>query len=215
MEKPILATNIDGLLVKHETFIEPHKAWFDRAIKLTGDKSLEQWKGKKDYFKVVDLAMAKILPGASLEKRTEQARIWYQEDVVHYIKEHPETVYLNVAKVLKNLKSRFTLALVTTNSQDYIGQILESAGLENIYDIIFAIPSSEKPDKVRLFDKFARRYGSPRFYLAARSREAFEESIKLGSFCIYASWDEFDSELASLANRTVKSPRELQEKLTL
>ncbi len=42
MVKPILATNIDGLLLKHKVFTKPHKAWFNRAIEKTGDKSLEQ-----------------------------------------------------------------------------------------------------------------------------------------------------------------------------
>jgi len=33
MQKPILATNIDGLLLEHEVFTEPHRGWFKRAIK--------------------------------------------------------------------------------------------------------------------------------------------------------------------------------------
>lgn len=74
MEKEVLATNIDGLLVKHEVFVEPHRAWFDRAIKLTGDKSLEKWKGREDYFKGVDIAMKKISPNASEKERTAKAR---------------------------------------------------------------------------------------------------------------------------------------------
>ncbi len=74
MEKPILATNIDGFLIKHEAFIEPHRVWFDRAILLTKDSSLNQWKGHPEYFKGVNLAMEKIMPTASKEKRTSQAR---------------------------------------------------------------------------------------------------------------------------------------------
>lgn len=213
MKKPILATNIDGLLIKHEAFIEPHKAWFDRAIKLTRDKSLEQWKGRKDYFKGVDIAMEKILPDKSPDERTSQARRWYQEDVVKYIREHPESVYTNAAQALKRLKPRFTLALVTTNAQEYIGQILEAARLNDIYYIIFAIPETEKPDKASLFDRFTKEHGNPKFYIAARSKESFEECLKLGSFCIYASWDDFDQELASLAKKTIKSPSELESVL--
>jgi len=79
MEKPIIVTNIDGLLLEHETFIEPHKAWFDRAIEKTGDNSLEEWKGHKEYFKGVNKAMEKIMPDAPLEKRTAQARKWYSK----------------------------------------------------------------------------------------------------------------------------------------
>jgi len=75
MEKLIIATNIDGLLLEHETFIEPHKYWFDRAIQKTGDNSLENWKGKEDYFKGVNIAMEKLMPKATAEQRTLQARI--------------------------------------------------------------------------------------------------------------------------------------------
>lgn len=211
MKKPILATNIDGLLIKHEAFIEPHKAWFDRAIKLTGDKSLEQWKGRKDYFKGVDLAMARILPGKSDEERTVQARRWYQEDVIKYIQNHPEAVYIHAARTLRRLKERFTLALVTTNSQEYISQILEAAGLEDVYDIVFAIPASEKPDKGRLFSQFVKKHGRPEVYIAARSKEAFEECASLGSLCIYAAWDELDPEMSAISRQTIKNPSELEK----
>ena len=33
MEKLIIATNIDGLLLKHGAFFELYRNWFDRAIK--------------------------------------------------------------------------------------------------------------------------------------------------------------------------------------
>ena len=95
MRKPVLATNIDGFLIKHEAFVKPHEAWFDRAVKLTGDKTLAEWKGKKNYFLGVDKAMEKIMPLATPRERTEQARKWYQEDVVDYIKKHKEVIYEN------------------------------------------------------------------------------------------------------------------------
>ena len=65
MGKQIIATNIDGLLIEHEAFIEPHKDWFKRAIEKTGDSSLEKWIGKENYFLGVNEAMEKIMPKAS------------------------------------------------------------------------------------------------------------------------------------------------------
>lgn len=210
MEKPILATNIDGLLIKHEAFIEPHKAWFDRAIKLTGDKSLEQWKNKKDYFKGVDIAMAKIMPEANDEERTIQARKWYQEDVVNYIKTHPDLIYKKAIEVLEKAKLRFTLALVTINTQEYISQILEAAEISDLYNIIYAIPASEKPNKASLFKNFVQEYGEPKYYIAARSKEAFEECLKLGTLCVYACWDELDPEIEKMACEKAKTSQELE-----
>ena len=89
MEKPILATNLDGFLIDHKVFIEPHNLWFDRAIFLTKDVSLEKWKGNKNYFLGVDEAMKKIMPNATKKERTARAREWYQEDIISYIKLHP------------------------------------------------------------------------------------------------------------------------------
>jgi len=210
MDKKILATNIDGFLIKHEAFIEPHRAWFDRAIRLTGDESLEKWKGEKDYFVGVDKAMEKIMPNATPEQRTIQARTWYQEDVLEYIKTHPEIVYKNVVEVLKKLKNKFKLVLITTNSNEYINKILEAAKLENIYDIVFAISVSEKPNKASLFEKFIKKYGQPDFYIAGKNGEVFDECLKLGTFCIYVSWDDFNEEIANIANKTIKVPEELE-----
>ena len=213
MAKEILATNIDGFLIKHAAFIEPHVAWFDRAIKLTRDTSLEGWKHKKDYFLGVDKAMEQIMPEASEEERTSQARKWYQEDVVSYIKQHPEVVYRKVAELMKKLKSRFRLALVTTNTNEYIYQIIEAAGLTGIYDIVYAVPSSEKPDKAALFRNFTREHGKPKYYIAARSKEAFEECLSMGSICLYATWDEFEPEISELKVERVKTPGQLEVRL--
>jgi len=210
MEKEIFATNIDGFLVKHEAFIEPHKAWFDRVIKLTGNESLGAWKDRHDYFKGVDIAMKLIKPDASDEERTAQARDWYQEDVVSYIREHPDVVYREVAESLRKLKDRFRLALITVNTKEYIGEILEAAGLVGLYDIVFAVSKNEKPDKAKLFDEFVRQYGKPKYYVAGRSKEAFEKCLSLGSICIYASWDEFDGEIKAVASRVIEKPGEIE-----
>ena len=211
--KPIISTNIDGFLIKHQAFIKPHEAWFDRAIEKTGDKSLEKWKGAKDYFKGVDIAMEKIMPNASSEERTKQARTWFQKDVIQYIKDHPEVVFKNVANTLIKLKQKFTLALITTNTKEHINQILEAAGLTNIYDIILASSSSEKPSKANIFHEFKEKYGVPKYYFASRSKKAFEQCLKLGSLCIYTAWDELNPEVQGLANQTIRNWVEMEQLL--
>ena len=74
MENSILATNLDGFLIDHSAFIEPHRIWFDRAILLTKDNSLQKWKNKKDYFIGVNEVMKKIMPSASKKEQTKKAR---------------------------------------------------------------------------------------------------------------------------------------------
>lgn len=209
MEKPILATNIDGFLIDHSAFIEPHRIWFDRAILLTKDESLANWKGRQDYFIGVNLAMERILPDATKEERTAQARKWYQEDVAHYITLHPVVVNQKIKKELVKLKGKFTLALITTNTKEYISKILEAADLKGIYDIIFASSSEEAPDKAKIFREFQEEYGEPKYYIASRSKEAFEECIKLGTLCIYFAQEEIDPEIKKIANKTITKINEL------
>ncbi len=171
MRKPILATNLDGFLIKHEAFSEPHKAWFKRAISLTKNKSLDKWIGREDYFKGVDEAMKEIMPNATSEERTEQARKWYQEEVLVYIKSHPEVVYRTVAKELIKLKKKYTITLITSNSRDYIEKILSASNLDKVYSIIFSTETSEKPDKKRIIKRFINTYEKPVAYLTGKSEE--------------------------------------------
>jgi phosphoglycolate phosphatase-like HAD superfamily hydrolase len=209
MVKPILATNIDGFLINHKAFIEPHRVWFDRAILLTKDFTLGEWKGKENYFVGVNKAMEKILPDASKEERTTQARTWYQEDVVYYIQTHPEVINKKLKEVLIKLKEKFTLALITTNTREYISEILKASNLNEVYDIILASSSEEEPNKTKIFQEFKQKYSEPKYYIASRSKEAFEECTKIGSICIYFAQDEIDSDIKKIANKTITKISEL------
>ncbi len=85
MAKPILATNLEDLLINHKAFMEPHKKVWATLIKKTGNKSLAKWIGRKDYFIGVNLAMDELMPKATREEKTLQVRCWYQEAVIKYI----------------------------------------------------------------------------------------------------------------------------------
>ncbi len=106
--KKVVVTSLDNLLIKHPAFVEPHKAWFDRVIKKTKDKSLAKWKGRKDYFLGVNEAMDKIMPKATRKQKTSKAREWYQKDVIKYIKDHPKIVNIKLKKKLESLKKNYT-----------------------------------------------------------------------------------------------------------
>ncbi|MFH1327148.1 MAG: HAD hydrolase-like protein [archaeon] len=210
MEKPILATNIDGFLIDHSAFIESHRIWFDRAILLTKDNSLGQWKGHPKYFKGVNIAMEKIMPDVNKGQRTIQARTWYQEDIIHYIKLHPEIINYQLVETLKKLKQRFTLALITTNTKEHIQEILKAANLEGLYDIIHASSSDEEPDKLKVFEEFKSKYGNPKYYVASRSKEAFEACLKIGTICIYFTQNKIDPKIQKAASRTLTTFKELE-----
>jgi phosphoglycolate phosphatase-like HAD superfamily hydrolase len=171
MEKPIIATNIDGLLIEREAFIEPHKAWFERAIKKTKDDSLRKWIGREDYFIGVNEAMEKILPKASKEERTRKARKWYQKDVIKYIKSHQEVIKKDIAKKLISLKEKYRLILITSNTKDYINKIIKNSKLQGIYDNIIASRTEEEPDKERLIEELISNYEKPICYITGKSED--------------------------------------------
>jgi phosphoglycolate phosphatase-like HAD superfamily hydrolase len=170
-KKPIIATNIDGLLIENKAFTEPHKAWFERAIKKTKDDSLRKWIGREDYFIGVNETMEKLMPSASKEERTYQARKWYQKDVVKYIKSHPEVVKKDTAKRLMLLKEKYRLILVTSNTKDYINKILKTSNLEGIYDTIIASKTEQEPDKEELISELIKKYGKPLYYLTGKPED--------------------------------------------
>ncbi|MGY4884577.1 MAG: hypothetical protein ACP5NZ_03290 [Nanobdellota archaeon] len=177
-QKPILATNIDGLLIDHSAFIEPHRVWFDRAILLTKDNSLGKWKGHPKYFDGVNEAMEKILPKATKEERTAQARRWYQEDVIYYISIHPEVVKKEIADKILSVKDKYKIILLTTNTKDYIYEILKVSKLEKIYDNIIASNTEEEPDKKKLLDKLIKKYGKPKYYLTGKLDDKINNYIE-------------------------------------
>lgn len=168
MEKPIIATNIDELLIEHSAFYDPHEKWFERAIEKTGDESLRKWIGADPYFPGVNAAMEKIMPDTTPEERTAQARTWYQQDVISHIIEHPEVIKKDVAEKLKALKGNYKLILLTTNTKDYIEKIIEISDLEGIYDDIIASVTEKEPDRQELIKELTEKYGKPKYYIAGK-----------------------------------------------
>lgn len=176
--KPILATNIDYLLIKHEAFTEPHKKVWAELIEKTGDKNLSKWIGKKDYFVGVNLAMDKIMPKATREEKTLQVREWYQEAVIEYIQDNPDCVNRHIAERLKQLKAKYRLALITTNTQKHIERILGAAGLGGLYDIVIASEAEQEPKKSELIEELIAEYGKPKIYLTAKDEPEVNEEFK-------------------------------------
>jgi len=178
MNKPIITTNIDGLLIKHEAFVEPHKAVWSRLIEKTGDKNLAKWINKKDYFMGVNLAMDQIMPDATKEEKTLQVRGWYQEAVIKYIQDNPGCVNRHIAERLKQLKTKYMLTLITTNTQQHINKILDAAGLTRLYDLIIASETEKEPDKSELLDTLIEERGKPRYYLTGKDNPEIIEKLK-------------------------------------
>ena len=200
MDKPIIALNIDGLLIDHLAFSEPHKEWFIMASKLTGDESFLGWVERPDYFEGVKLAMEKIMPLVSDEEKIKQARIGYQRFVIDYINNHSDLIDAEIINFLTLLKETYTLALVTTNTSNYIYEILSSSKIENLFDIVLASELEKEPFSEEIILEFTKKFGLPKYYLASRGFDAFKKFNDSGVFCIYFSKGDFDPEMERYAS---------------
>ena len=122
------------------------------------------------------------MPEATSEQRTAQARKWYQEDVVKYIQEHPEVVRKENAEKLRNLKSKYKLILLTTNTQDYIKKILEVSNLQDIYEGVVASKTEKEPNKEESIDELTKKYGKPKYYITGNPNDkTISKFKKLGT----------------------------------
>jgi len=178
MAKPILVTNLEGLLITPEAFMEPHKNVWAELIKKTGDKTLKKWIGKKDYFIGVNLAMDKLMPKATREEKTLQVRSWYQEAVIKYIQDNPNCVDKHIADRLKQLKTKYDLILLTSSTEKHIDKILSSAGLKRLYDSIVASETDQEPKKADLIEVLFAKYGKPKYYLTGKEDSETNDIFK-------------------------------------
>ncbi|MDP1728775.1 MAG: hypothetical protein Q8L27_01060, partial [archaeon] len=192
MTRPILVTNLDDLLIKHEAFTKPHEKVWKVLIKKTGDKDLAKWIDKKDYFIGVNLAMDKIMPKATREEKTIQVRTWYQEEVINYIEENPKCVNQTLANRLRQLKTKYTLILMTSSTERHIDRILSSAGLGRLYDGIIASETEQEPKKADLIETLFIKYGKPKYYLTGKEDAETNKIFKKREVKV-VSKDEIDS----------------------
>jgi len=186
--KKIIATTLSGLFIKTAPWKEAHRLWFERIVEQTGDESFRQWVAKTDYFDGVNLAMARIMPDASKEERVREARRMFMQQVLGYIKENRESVVnRDVAEFFRGIRQKYALALVTTNTRDFIDEILSAAGLSDFFDIIEASPSSEEDDKVAVFERFVEKNGKPAVYFGGERKDSYDFCRQKNIFCIFAN----------------------------
>jgi len=185
--KPIIATTLSGLFIKTTPWKEAHKKWFEQIIKETGDDSFRQWINREDYFEGVNLAMTRIMPDASKEERTKEARKRFMQAVVGCIKENKGPVNKDVADFFISLKEKYSLALITTNTKDFINKILDMTKLSNLFDIIEASESSEEDDKAAVFERFIKKYGKPLIYIGGDRKDSYDFCKQRNILCAFAN----------------------------
>jgi hypothetical protein len=128
----------------------------------------------------------------SEEKRTAKARETFFDSVCEYVARNPQLVNSQVAEYFRTLKSKYRIALITTNTKKAIGKILSSAGLEDIFDIIESSKLEEKDDKFAVFDRFVEKHGKPLVYIGGGRKDSFDYCDIMKIKCIFANFEKDD-----------------------
>ncbi len=222
MEKPILATTLKGVLITHEPWENAHLIWYDDREKELKEKGLstediDKWRQllkenpeeeKKKYFDFVDGVMQKLYPDSSDEERTKIARGSYFESTIKYIKQNLEVINKDVINYFESLKDKYSLAIISTNTQSALERILKVANIKkDIFDIVEVSRPEEKDKKSDVFDRFTQKHGKPHLYVGA-GEEGIEYCKKNNINYIFVDFEgRIDSE------ETVKTLKELKEKI--
>lgn len=187
MDKPIIATTLSGLFLKHEPWDKAHVLWYKKAAEKLKDNSVNKWANRIDYFKGVDEVMKRIYPGLSDDERTIKARESFFSSVCDYVKGHPEARNNSIIEYFNSLKSNYRIALITTNTKNALEKIIELTGLAGFFDIIEVSMPDEKDDKRIVFERFIKKYGKPAVYIGGNRKDSFDYCREKSIPCIFAN----------------------------
>ncbi|MCK4669608.1 MAG: hypothetical protein KAT43_00270 [Nanoarchaeota archaeon] len=168
MSKLFIVTGLDGLIVNSDIFSKAHEAWFDHFCAVLGDESFKELMHQPNYWDAVYEIMEKQL-GLSREIPEEAAmlrkfaRETYRSLVIRFAEQYrKEDILLpeehrGTIDVLKSLKDRATLMLLTTTPGDVLPFILKKMDCEDLYDDILSSKLDAYPSAVEIYEKFRNR----------------------------------------------------------
>jgi len=161
--KPILTVDLEGALLKSRPFDKAHKDWFKIFSTLLKDENINKFAEKKDYYKHVYDIMKRYLGRVPEKTQNYYARSLYSMCIVAEIRE--EDIVFEFAKLLNQIKDKYTLALITTAPEPSVKGMLEKFPLLKFFDIVFASPIEREPNKKILFEEFIEKYEKPLYYI--------------------------------------------------
>lgn len=186
MQKPIIATTLAGLYVKTEPWKNAHILWFEDAAKKLNDMSVLKWASKpSNYFMGVDEVMKRLYPELSEEEKTKKARESFFGSVCKQIEQNPLLKNQEVIDFFKGIKNKYSIALITTNTEQTTKKILRILGLDSFFDFIEASSPDEKDDKTKVIGRFIEKHGNPFIYAGGDRKEAYDYLRQKGIRCIF------------------------------
>ncbi len=185
MEKPIIAVDFDGALLKSRPFEEAHKRWFYVMSILLNDESINDYAGLENYFEKVHEVMERFLGKVDEKTRTKFARELYTILTVAEVTE--DDLVKEFAEFLRKLKDKYKLALITSAPEESVEPILQKIGCFDLFDIVYKSPMEKQPNKEELFKEFIEKYGKPAYYIGKGDQD-IESCKKLGITTISVNW---------------------------
>lgn len=183
--KPILAIDLDGALMYSRPFDKAHEKWFELMSDLLDNSSYKNFAFEKEWFLKVDKLMDEYLGDVNAETKIKFARELYAMATIAEVKK--EDLVEEFAGYLRNIRDKYSLALITTAPEPAVEPILQKVGCKDLFDIIKKSPVGKKPSKKELLEEFVKEHGKPKFYIGNGDND-IKNCRELGIPTISVSW---------------------------
>jgi len=210
-KKPIIATTLSGLFLKHEPWQKAHILWLQKASAQLNDPNIMKWANKPNYFDCVDGIMERLYPQLDKTKRVVKAREMFFESVCEYVKQNPKVRNETIIRYFASLRETYRLALITTNIHSALEKILQAAKLQGFFDEVEASMPNERDDKRAVFERFRKKYGKPLIYIGGDRKDSFDYCNENSIHCLFANL-EGSKEIQGV--QSVHNLKELKERLS-
>ena len=197
MTKEILAVDFGGTFISNKAADIAHYQWFKVMAMLLNKPEIEKYAGDKDYFKYVYKIMEDFT-GLNQENEEHKnilkrwARSLFAFITIGEVKKLGKNIlFKDFANYLRELKPKYSLAVVSSQPQDSILPILSILGCEDIFDYIYESSFYEEPDKYLVLSRFVNENGKPLYYIG-NSSDDLEACRKLKIPLINVTWDKQD-----------------------
>jgi phosphoglycolate phosphatase-like HAD superfamily hydrolase len=213
--KPIIAFDLDGVLLRADIAVKAHKAWFELMSTLLKDPSVKLLADKKDYFPdaINTLSCLTALdPKDSFNKNLliKYSRNLFQLLYLAELKKAGENSFVpGIVDMIIELKKECRIALITTSPEDVVLPAMDIGKVRKIFDYVYRAPLDKEPSKLALLSRFTKEISAPSLYIGnelADAKACKELKIKFA----LAKWDKYDEEAEQLANFNLNSPKQLK-----
>ena len=173
--KPVIAFDLEGVLIARSAGSLAHNKWFKSVGKLS-ERDIASVDNENYFDHVFDIMEKKTdLDRDKPEDRklmTKLARSLFQEIYMHEIERLKGRIEIREAiDFAKGNKGRYTLALITTTPEEIVDSILKIIKCEDLFGIIVGSPLENPPNKKDLLEHFVKKYGKPLVYFCDRKQD--------------------------------------------